>query len=323
MKKIDWNEIQNYYDDNHTWRDIQNNFNITSYLISKAIQDEKLKIRSKSVANKIANIKNPRKLSEETKNKISDARKKYLQKNPDKVPYLLNHYSKGPSYPENYFDEIFNGKFEYEKYYQVGIYQIDFAIINKGIAIEVDGNQHYLDNKIVESDKRKNEYLTNNNWEIIRIKWSDYQKLIRKEKEDYIKNLIDYINNLIISKPEIAIKLKTNYCKCGKQIWKTSKTCRNCVPKTKSKSKLNIKLKNQKTNICKCGKRIWKTSKMCIRCTALSQKRKVENRPNKEDLIKMVEETSLEAVGRKYGVTGNAVKKWLKSQKDFNLGKTS
>ena len=62
---------------------------------------------------------------------------------------------------------------------------------------------------------------------------------------------------------------------------------------------------------------IWRTiihkrSKSCIRCVALNQKRKVENRPTKDELIKMIKESNLEAVGRKYDVTGNAVKKWLK-----------
>jgi len=42
------------------------------------------------------------KQTEETKNKISKSRKKYLFEHPDKVPYLINHSSK-MSYPEKYF----------------------------------------------------------------------------------------------------------------------------------------------------------------------------------------------------------------------------
>jgi len=312
--EIDWNEVQKFYDSGNMWDSVIEKFNINNNILNKAVKNKKFKTRSISESLKIHNKENPKRLSNETRNKISEARKKYLQEHPEKVPYLLNHYSKGPSYPENYFNDIFDGKFEYERYYQVGLYQIDFAIVNKGIAIEVDGDQHYLDPKVIESDKRKTEYLKNNYWEIIRIKWSDYQRLNRKEKEEYIKNLISYINDLIII-PHIK-KEKLNFCKCGKQIWKTSKMCRECAS-------IEIKSKTQKTNYCKCGKQILKSSKMCNSCTKLNQKRKVENRPEIEELIKMVKETSLEAVGRKYGVTGNAVKKWLKSQKDFNLGKTS
>ena len=272
--KRDWIEIQNYYNNNHTWRDIKKEFKISDKTLIKAINNDLLKIRTKSEANVVANKKNTKTLSEKTKKKISESRKKYLMENPDKVPYLLNHYSKGESYPEKYFDAIFKDKFEYTKYFRIGLYHIDVAITNKKIAIEIDGDQHYLDKKIVESDKRKNKYLIENGWNIIRIKWSDYQRMNRIDKEKYIIDLIDFINNLISIKPEIIIIEKQNYCECGKKIYKRSK--------------------------------------MCIRCTALKQKRKVENRPTIDELKMMVKNSSLEAVGRKYGVTGNSIKKWLK-----------
>lgn len=73
----------------------------------------------------------------------------------------------------------------------------------------------------------------------------------------------------------------------------------------------NKKEKKRKIYLCRCGKEIGKTSNMCVDCYKIKQ-RKVKNRPSKEELIKMIKNTSLEAVGRKYGITGNAVKKWLK-----------
>ena len=42
------------------------------------------------------------------------------------------------------------------------------------------------------------------------------------------------------------------------------------------------------------------------------RKRKVENRPTIGELKIMLKNSSLEAIGRKYGVTGNSIKKWLK-----------
>jgi Zn finger protein HypA/HybF involved in hydrogenase expression len=65
-------------------------------------------------------------------------------------------------------------------------------------------------------------------------------------------------------------------------------------------------------NYCECGKEITKRAKRCEVCEKIKQ-RKVKDRPSVGDLILMVNSTSLEAVGRKYGVSGNAVKKWLKS----------
>ena len=79
------------------------------------------------------------------------------------------------------------------------------------------------------------------------------------------------------------------------------------------------KIKNELKSIriikkyyCECGKEIKKTSKQCEECYRINE-RKVKDRPSREELILMVKESSLEAVGRKYNVTGNAVKKWLKN----------
>jgi len=91
-----------------------------------------------------------------------------------------------------------------------------------------------------------------------------------------------------------------NKCSCGKEIRKESKECLEC--------------KNKKSfvkNYCSCGKEIRKNSKNCPTCDKIRQ-RKVSNRPTKEELTLLVSSSSLEAVGRSFGVTGNAVKKWLK-----------
>ena len=286
--KIDWIEIQKYYNNNHTWRDIIIQFKISSEKLLKASKNGFFKSRSKSDANKLGNIKNPRTLSEETKKKISESRIKYLKEHPEKVPYLLNHYSKGESYPERYFDEIFRNKFEYKRFLPISYYHIDFAVVDKKIAIEIDGDQHYLDKKVVESDKRKNKFLINNGWDIIRIKWSDYQKMIKIEKEEYIKKLIEYILNLINVKPEIIIK----------------ENIKNIKPETIIKEKIFY---------CKtCGQnKIFNKDTDCVKCAHLKQ-RKVKNRPNIEELLNEVKILGYCKVGRKYGVSDNTIRKWLK-----------
>ena len=61
-----------------------------------------------------------------------------------------------------------------------------------------------------------------------------------------------------------------------------------------------------------CGeKRVYKKGGECVKCSHLKQ-RKVKERPSHEELLLMIKNTSLEAVGRKFDVSGNAVKKWLK-----------
>lgn len=138
---------------------------------------------------RVENGKKSIKHTQETKDKISKSRKEYLRNNPDKVPYLLNHSSK-ESYPEKYFTEVFkNEGIDVIKSYRIGLYELDFSIPEKKIDIEIDGSQHYLDTKIVESDKRRNDFLKENGWDVIRINWSEYKKLNTEDRIDYISNL--------------------------------------------------------------------------------------------------------------------------------------
>lgn len=127
-------------------------------------------------------------LSAEHKKRISEGRIKFLRENPHMVPYKLNHYSKGRSYAEEYWKAILDSNnLEYEEQYQIGPYQLDFAFTEMKVDLEIDGDQHHLDPRVIESDKRRNAYLTELGWKIIRVKWSDYQKLVDK------KTFVEYI----------------------------------------------------------------------------------------------------------------------------------
>lgn len=272
LDERNWSEIQKYYNDNHTWNDIILKFKLSTGLLNKAKKENRFISRSKSQSNKIFN--KGRFHSEETKKKISLSRIKFLEENPDKVPYLLNHYSKGESYAENYFDKILSETLKYERYYQVNQYQLDFAFVEKMIDLEIDGDQHYLDNRIIESDKRRNKKLNKLGWKILRIKWSDYKKLEKIQKEEVIKNLIKYLENNSDIPPEIPRKEKKIY-------------------------------------LCKCGKEMFRTSKMCVDCKSFKD-RKVKDRPTKEILNEDVKMFGYVKTGKKYGVSDNTIRKWLK-----------
>lgn len=114
---------------------------------------------------------------------------------PEKVPYILNHHSKGDSYPEKYFKEVFNNAcMEYEQNYYSNSYFLDFAWPDIKIYIEIDGEQHYLDNRIVEHDKERTEKLHNAGWRLLtRIRWSNFQKLEQTEKENLVFRLLQII----------------------------------------------------------------------------------------------------------------------------------
>lgn len=137
-----------------------------------------------------------KKHSEETKNKISKIRIKFLTENPDKVPYLLNHSSKGASYPELYWKNVLeNNSIKFDSELQINKYRLDFVIGN--IDLEIDGDQHYLDKRIVESDLRRKEFLNDLGYEIIRIRWSTYQKLSQEKRIEFVKNIISQLNGVV------------------------------------------------------------------------------------------------------------------------------
>lgn len=187
--EIDWNHVQDVYDSTKKGiREICRMFGISTARLHRATKKGLFVTRDKSELLKIKKERGKeRKHSKETKDKISKSRNKYLLENPDKVPYKLNHSSK-ESYPEKYFNEIFTNEcIKLERYYRVGLYELDFALVDKKIDIEIDGDQHYLDPKVTEIDIRRDKYLSDNGWKIIRIKWSEYKKLSKEEKENYIK----------------------------------------------------------------------------------------------------------------------------------------
>lgn len=72
--------------------------------------------------------------------------------------------------------------------------------------------------------------------------------------------------------------------------------------------------RNKKYYYCEnCGKRKKsKESILCIKCVRNKRTRKVKDRPSKKQLSQEIEETNYCAVGRKYGVSDNTIRKWIK-----------
>lgn len=127
--------------------------------------------------------------SEETKKRISETQKKNVVEG-RMFGYKLNHSSK-VSYPEEYFMEVFK-ELPVEYNYQVGLYQLDFAIPERKVYVEIDGEQHYTDEKIIEHDRERTEKLNALGWNCLeRVRWSNYKKLSEEEKEAYCKKLIN------------------------------------------------------------------------------------------------------------------------------------
>lgn len=107
------------------------------------------------------------------------------------------------------------------------------------------------------------------------------------------------------------------YCRCcGKEIEKTQTgLCEECY-----EALVNGRLETSHIlphprvrhyGVCvDCGKQINAESVRCDECNKKLQ-RKVE-RPSKEELSQLLQESNFSAIGRTYGVSDNAVRKWCK-----------
>lgn len=109
------------------------------------------------------------------------------------------------SYPEKFFIKVLNNNnINYKHNYPVkqsdlGLnshynYFLDFYLPEKNVDLEIDGKQHH---KRKESDKIRDEYLTENDYHIYRIKWKNINT--KKGKlyiEEEINKFIKYYENI-------------------------------------------------------------------------------------------------------------------------------
>lgn len=176
--------------------------------------------------------------------------------------------------------------------------------------------------------------------------WSKKQKLDKRTKKN------DFISNILIldDKKRQSSKLKKHLydfnlkkplCeKCGQnENWCNEKLilhldhingnnkdnrlenlrilCPNCHSQTPTYAGRNIQNSiststNYFENKCECGVVIHKKSKKCNKCKGISQRKSF--RPSHEQLKEEVKTNGYCATGRKYGVSDNTIRKWLKKQ---------
>jgi len=129
--------------------------------------------RSVSEANKLAHKKHPDvfKHTDEIKKVLSKKRKQWLNNNKDKHNWRFNF----ESYPEKLVREYLETLSvkviaEYIPDDFDRFFKIDFAVIEKKIAIEVNGNQHYKRNgEFNEYHINRQKYLESKGWIVVNI----------------------------------------------------------------------------------------------------------------------------------------------------------
>ena len=290
--------IKDYVENVLSIREVCKKYGIGSKVWVRKLLGEN--IRKFSEANKIAHKKHPEsyKQSKETKDKIRQARLRWMKEHPEQTAWRLRNMS----YPEKCFKKILEDNGLDKKYliyreYSVFPYFIDFAFINEKVAVEIDGSQHLLEDR-KKKDEEKDKLLLSKGWKVLRIAavevTHDGSKALNAVLNMLEESTIEYETVGILKAPKTKIK------RCG--------TTQNKIERIKKVGILRASKERKKAVRGEDGL----TDKQ--RLNAFNQRR-VE-RPSKEELWKLVKSTPFETIGRNYGVNGNSVKKWCKQ---YNL----
>lgn len=127
-----------------------------------------------------------------------------------------------------------------------------------------------------------------------------------------ISLILDHINGVYNDNRIKNLRIVCPNCNAGLDTF----AGRNNKSEVKEKKVRKVKEKKVKKSdykyidSCECGNSKLKNSKTCEECFH-NNRRKVE-RPSLEQLKKEVEELGYSATGRKYGVSDNAIRKWLR-----------
>jgi hypothetical protein len=181
-----------------------------------------------------------------------------------------------------------------------GQFQKDNTLTHKKDLKDILVKDSYFSRRSLK-DRLYNENIKEKKCEICSIgeDWYNGLKLV---------HILDHINgdpydnrieNLRIVCPNCNSTLDTN---CGK----------NKVKKIYDSDK-KIYRSDKTHKKCLCGNIILKESKLCSKCYGESQRK--SDRPDLETLLKDVEELGYKSAGKKYGISDNGLRKWIKSYK--------
>lgn len=137
-----------------------------------------------------------------------------------------------------------------------------------------------------------------------------------------ISLILDHINGIHNDNRLCNLRILCPNCNAGQDTFAGRNTKRKIeseyIVKTKDKIIKEIKYNGTKitTFFCICGEKMNKESKKCTNCFSYNR-RKVE-RPPYDQLLKEIESTNYSEVGRKYGVSDNSIRKWIKHYEKLN-----
>lgn len=244
IHKLNWKEIQSFYDTGKTWRDIVKAFNISFQMLTEA---SKLGLFHSLNNKKSIDLMWKRKghigkkHTEESKLKLSIARKKYLSENPTIASWKTNDkFSSIPCEKIKKELSLLNIEFIEELMpliHKQRFFAADIAFPSKMIIFEINGAQHYSsDGKLKPYYQERHDLIEAEGWKVYEIPY--HSAMSRNFINEFIMPILNGATNL--TPPDFYIKgtKVESLCSCGQIKWKTSKLCRKCSNKIPRKTKI-------------------------------------------------------------------------------------
>lgn len=184
--KYDWPAIQKFYDNGGTWREIIANFKITNSILAKAVKQGLIK----TIKNRITDKMWKHKHTNESKQKLREARLKYLAKHPEESSWraVQGKESAPEKFVKNFLNKMgveFVSEFK-PLLHKNRYFCMDISFLNHKIAWEINGGQHYDTNgKLKPYYQKRHDLIESEGWRLIEIPYWD------AFKEDV---LIRYLN---------------------------------------------------------------------------------------------------------------------------------
>src|SRR5574343_19665 len=288
-KRYDWNEVQTLYDSGLSYREMHNVIGITGSTLQKAITRGVFRPRTLNEASKIGATKIDQSLiwTPERRKTQSEAKKKLYKEHPEKHPNRkLANNRQQMSYPEKLvYDWLTTQSIEFIHQRKIDKYYVDFNI--GSLCIEVDGK--YFHNK--ESDIKRDKIITELGFTIRRVSASNIIKhgasiVLDQSIPDYILS-----KHIDLRKPRICPICKSTYY--GKRT-----ICSDECKKVSREKRIQQITKPNGTIQIKCS--IPPVSK--------------------SDLQQLIDSNiPFTTIGKQYGVSDNAVRKWCKK---YNIDST-
>lgn len=176
IQNRDWSIVQAFYDQDHSMREVEKEFNISISTLYKAQELDLFKPRTPEEGRLLAQ-KRPRKpISAESRRKMSDAKKKWNRENPEKVREVFSRLSKAKSIPCEHLKNWLKQKdIPFIEEYQPLLsedrfYSIDIAFPDKKIGVEVNGDMHYdREGRLREYYQIRHDTIENRGWKLYEV----------------------------------------------------------------------------------------------------------------------------------------------------------